>query len=186
MTGTDLTIRHDWRAGDRELVMDLHRRGYLNHDPRFSPAHIDAMVESVGRMLDEVDIANTPGHRVWFAELGGKTVGCTALLRRGERGQLRWVVALPEARGKGLGRRFMELAVDHARALDLTDIYLFTVDGLTAARALYSAFGFVTVRAETASMWFGEGTEIEMVKPLRGQDLDESQPAQGPSHASGH
>ncbi|MCI4645373.1 MAG: GNAT family N-acetyltransferase [Hyphomonadaceae bacterium] len=184
MALTEFTIRHDWRAGDRELVMDLHRRGYLNHDPRFSPAHIDAMTESVGRMLDEVDLASVSDHRVWFAELGGKTVGCTALLRRGDRGQLRWVITLPEARGRGLGRRFMELAVAHAKALDLSDIYLLTVDGLTAARTLYSAFGFVTIREETAPMWFGSGTEIEMVKPLRGQSLDEFQTVQGPSHAS--
>ena len=160
--GSDILLRHDRRPGDRELILTLHRQGYRDFDTRFSGPHLDTMVASVADMLSEASIETHPEHRVWFAERGGETLGCIALVRRGARGQLRWLIVLPEARGLGIGERLVDAVLKHARALRLSDIYLLTVRGLAASMALYERAGFEVTRDEEIDLWHGRGHEVEM------------------------
>ncbi len=167
----DITLRYDWRRGDRERVADLHRRGYLDHDERFTTGHVDELARIVGGMIDEAGIADGGDHRVWFAERTGpeggvETLGCVGLVRRGDRGQLRWLIVLPEARGLGLGRHLVGCVIERARALGLREVFLLTAPGLQESMSLYRAVGFETVREEPAALWHGDGIEIEMTRAL--------------------
>ena len=160
--GSDIVLRHDRRSGDRDLILTLHREGYRNFDPRFSGPHLDTMIASVADMLVEADIETHPEHHVWFAERGGETLGCVGLVRRGERGQLRWLIVLPEARGLRIGERLVDAVLTHARALKLSEVYLLTVRGLAASMALYERAGFEVTRDEEIDLWHGRGHEVEM------------------------
>lgn len=166
-----IALRHDWREGDRALVMDLHRQGYVGYDERFSASDVDRLAGLVGAMIDEAGVGTVPDHRVWFAERSAgaearSTLGCIALIRRGDRGQLRWLILLPKARGLGLGRTLVQTVLDHGRALGLREIYLHTAPGLTESMALYRSVGFEIVRELPADQWHGHGVDVEMMKPL--------------------
>jgi len=57
--------------------------------------------------------------------------------------ELRKMYFVPEMRGRGLGRRILERAVDHARRLHYAAIVLETHSVLKEAIHLYTRFGFV-------------------------------------------
>ena len=155
-------IRSDRRPGDDALIVDLHRRGYAHEGPRFG----ESFCAFVGETLAEGGLDDPARGRVWFAEQDGETVGCAALVNRGERGQIRWVVLLPEARGSGLGRALVQLALDHSAAQGHRSVFLETTDGLDASKTLYEKFGFATVVEEMAPLWHGRGTYIVMERHL--------------------
>jgi N-acetylglutamate synthase-like GNAT family acetyltransferase len=153
-----IAIRHDRRPGDDALIVALHREGYRPHGGRFD----NAFAAYVAQTVAEAALDANPASRVWFAERDGRAIGCAALIDRGTRAQLRWVVLLPEARGLGLGRLLVERALDRASRLGKTHVYLETTDGLAESMGLYARLGFATVSEEVVLLWHGEGTEIVM------------------------
>ena len=84
MGASPITFRHDRRLGDDQLIVDLHRLGYAVEGNRFGPPFWDFVAETVA----EAQLDQPSRSRVWFAEMDGKAVGCSALVDRGEVGQL--------------------------------------------------------------------------------------------------
>lgn len=158
-----ITIRWDRRPGDDALIVDLHRRGYAPHGNRFGEQFYDFVAETVA----EAALDDPARGCVWFAERDGTAIACAAFVDRGAKGQLRWVVADPEARGTGLGRTLVQMALDHAQALGKASIYLETTDDLAASKGLYDALGFVTISAAIEPLWHGDGVMIVMERTLR-------------------
>jgi GNAT superfamily N-acetyltransferase len=159
----DARLRSEWRSGDADLIVDLHRRGYAGEGPAFADPFPDYVAETVREAgLDR------PGHasRVWFAERGADAVGCAAMIDRGTRGQLRWVVLLPQARGLGLGKALFRAAMDHADAQGWPEVFLETTGGLAASMQLYLANGFTVTRHEPADLWGVPGYHIVMTRRL--------------------
>jgi N-acetylglutamate synthase-like GNAT family acetyltransferase len=157
-----ITFRHDRQPGDDQLIVDLHRLGYAVEGDRFGPPFWDFVAETVSEaQLDQ------PGRsRVWFAEMDGLAVGCSALVDRGEVGQLRWVVLLPEARGSGAGRKLVDLALDHAHSCGHREVFLETTDGLASSMAIYEKVGFETTDAHVERLWHGDGVHVTMTLKL--------------------
>ncbi|MFD8755695.1 GNAT family N-acetyltransferase [Kitasatospora sp. NPDC059577] len=143
------TVREALRPGDLGAVAALHGVLYTREygmDETMEAYVAAGMAELVLARVRERDAA--PG-RLWVAELDGRVVGATGLVRSEERpgwGQLRWVLLDPAARGLGLGRRMLETALVEARARSYEGVLLWTVAGLDAAHHLYAKAGFeVTV-----------------------------------------
>ncbi|MEQ9505516.1 MAG: GNAT family N-acetyltransferase [Hyphomonas sp.] len=157
----DLRLRSEWRAGDTDLIVDLHRRGYAGEGPGFG----EPFAAYVRQTVDEAALGQ-PGSasRVWFAERSGETLGCAAMIDRSGRGQLRWVVLLPEARGLGLGKALFEVAMAHAVAQGWPEVYLETTSGLGASMQLYLSNGFTVVSDEEVDLWHGPGRMIVMIR----------------------
>lgn len=155
-------LRTEWRKGDDELIVRLHRAGYQDFDDRFTGARLEAMIASVEVMIAEAGLGPHSAHRLWFAEIDERTVGCVGLVRRGRQGQLRWLVLLDEARGHGLGRQLVQAVLDEARRQGLEEVYLKTVRGLDASMALYERFGFQRERDVETDLWHGRGHEVTM------------------------
>lgn len=160
----NIRLRSEWRPGDGALIGDLHARGYADLGPRFGAAFVDHVRSTV---TDANPGDGRNASQVWFAERGGEAIGCAAMIDRGGRGQLRWVIVLPEARGSGTGRALFTAAMDHAQAMNWADVFLETTDGLPAAMALYCANGFRVVSQTLTNLWDGPGLLITMVRPLR-------------------
>lgn len=107
----------------------------------------------------EQELAGLPGAYVapgglWMGWVDGAAVGCVALRAIGvppEDGaglalEVKRLWVRPGVRGVGLGRRLMEVAVEHARAAGARRVYLDTVRAaMPQASALYAAMGFVPV-----------------------------------------
>ena len=153
-----IALRSDWRPGDTDRIVELHRRGYAGEGARYG----EEFLHHVRHTVEAADIPAHPASRVWFAERAGEPVGCTALVDRGGRGQLRWVVLTPETRGLGIGRKLMDAAMAHARAQAWSSVYLETTDGLETSMALYRRLGFTVDLAEDRPLWAGGGQFIVM------------------------
>ena len=70
-----------------------------------------------------------------------------------EEAQLRWLLLMPELRGRGIGKRLVQEAIDFSREKKYSSIFLWTVDGLPESAALYRAAGFQLTREEPRLLW---------------------------------
>jgi GNAT superfamily N-acetyltransferase len=156
-------LRSEWRASDADLIVDLHRRGYAGEGARFGGHFPDY----VARTVSDANLGRDGyASRVWFAERATETLGCAAMIDRGRRGQLRWVVLIPEARGLGLGKALFDAAMSHAAAQNWAEVFLETTSGLDASMQLYQANGFIVTSDTEESLWGGPGRLIVMTRRL--------------------
>ncbi len=82
------------------------------------------------------------------------------MLDRGGKGQLRWVVVDPDARGSGLGRLLIDTAINYAKTRQWTEVYLETTFGLEVSYEMYLRRGFVV--SEPPRDWIGSRQMIVM------------------------
>src|SRR5262249_32953887 len=83
------------------------------------------------------------GSRGWIAELDGERVGSVFVVPASKTlAKLRLLLVDPRARGRGLGRRLVEEAIEFARARGYTRLVLWTQSNLAAARSIYRGCGF--------------------------------------------
>ncbi len=157
MTLEDIEIRTELRPGDMGSIIQMHASLYG------SECGYTLQFEAyVAQGLLEFFAAYDPGRdRVWICEHGGRMIGSMLLMHRGgEAAQLRYFLIRPEYRGIGLGKRLMDLWLGFLREHEYKSAYLWTVDGLPAAAALYRRCGF-RLTEEKPSTAFG--------RPLREQ-----------------
>jgi putative acetyltransferase len=80
---------------------------------------------------------------VVLREDDGRAVGCGGIARfDAARGEVKRMYVVPEARGRGLGRRLLEELEAQARALGYTSVVLETGDRQPEALGLYESAGF--------------------------------------------
>ncbi|MBI2803283.1 MAG: GNAT family N-acetyltransferase [Gammaproteobacteria bacterium] len=72
---------------------------------------------------------------------------------------LRWFIASDTLRGTGVGNRLMRAALDFCRLRNYIKIYLWTFEGLNAARHLYEKYGFRLVQQQRGNQWGAEVNE---------------------------
>jgi uncharacterized protein YhfF/GNAT superfamily N-acetyltransferase len=112
-----------------------------------------------GRMADIAEfLARYDARRdsVWVAVDGGQVLG-TLVIDGGANddpavAQLRWFIMADALRGKGMGRRMMQAAIDFCRGR-YSRIRLGTFSALHAARHLYESFGFAKVYEQPSTEW---------------------------------
>jgi predicted GNAT family N-acyltransferase len=75
-----------------------------------------------------------------LAEDATGALGCARLIARGKTAKIGRVAVIPHARGAGLGRRIMEVALDQARASGFSEAVL---ESQVAVIGFYETLGFV-------------------------------------------
>ncbi len=98
----------------------------------------------------------------WIAVAGSRVEGAIfidGIHAADEGAHLRWFILSDALRGKGLGRELVKRAVDFCRRRSYPKIYLWTFEGLDAARHLYEDAGFRLVRQHRGVQWGTEVTE---------------------------
>ncbi len=164
----DIIIRTGLRPGDIGRIMTLHGEGYAAELGAFGLS-FEAFV---GRTLAEFVLDNGARGRVFLAEKNGALVGCAAMVDRGghlgKRGQLRWVIVAPKARGTGLGKKLIRAAMDYAQERGWNEVFLETTHGLDASMDIYRKLGFEIVSEESHHLWGDEAqTVLLMAKKLK-------------------
>lgn len=160
---SDISIRTELRHGDLGRIITLHGEGYAQAEG-FSRLTFEAYV---ARTLADFVIDNKAKGRIWLAERNGDLVGCSAMVDRGGKGQLRWVIVSPKARGTGLGKTLVDAAMTYAKEQDWSEVYLETTTGLPASMDIYQRLGFEVESEEEAELWNPHAqTLIIMRKPL--------------------
>lgn len=162
-----VNVRSDLRPGDLGRMIALHGTAYVGEKGHFG-LPFEAFV---AKTISEFVLENDARGKVFLAEAGDRLLACAAMIERASpgsasRGQLRWVIADPSARRTGLGRRLVELAIEHARAAGWSEVFLETTSGLDASMALYKKLGFEIVSRSTEKHWVGEVDTIGMRLPL--------------------
>ena len=93
------------------------------------------------------------GGEILIAELDGRAVGCVALVPDGTGAyELSKMAVTPELRGQGAGRKLLSAAIEHARGLGASSLFLGSSRKLVNAVHLYEALGFEHVAPETLDM----------------------------------
>jgi len=99
---------------------------------------------------------------LWLATMGGVVHGSIAIdgsHADTEGAHLRWFITSDALRGQGMGSQLITQALDFCNAKGYKRMYLWTFDGLGAARHLYEKHGFKLVHEEVGTMWGGEVRE---------------------------
>ena len=87
-----------------------------------------------------------------------RIVGSIAIVDAGNNeAQLRWLMLTKETRGKGLGRELMKKALKFCSEKGYGRVFLWTIDALEAARALYLKNGFEVTEEKRHVIW---GVEV--------------------------
>jgi len=84
-----------------------------------------------------------------------------------EGAHLRWFVLSSKLRGRGFGNKLMEKAVCFCRENQYHRIYLWTFEGLDAARHLYEKFGFRLVEEQVGEQWGAKVNEQKFVLNIK-------------------
>jgi GNAT superfamily N-acetyltransferase len=158
----DISIRTDLRPGDLGRIISLHGEVY---DPL--GGYGLTFEAFVGRTIAEFILDNNARGQIWLAERGGRLVGCTAIaLRDSNRGQLRWVLVDPSARGRGIGKQLVGSAMDYCREEGCESVFLETTDGLLESQTLYEKLGFAVTSETVEELWDGPRPLIIMEMDL--------------------
>jgi GNAT superfamily N-acetyltransferase len=132
-------IIREYTEDDLKWIVDTHGEMYKREygfDNTF-PSYVSEPLEKFHNSRK----ANR--EQIWIAERDEKKVGVIAIAYVDDyTAQLRWFLLLEEERGKGLGNRLMEMALDFSRKAGYGKIILWTVSILDAARHLYGKHGF--------------------------------------------
>ena len=76
---------------------------------------------------------------------------------KGDGAHLRWFIVAQSLAGSGVGTRLLRAAIDLCRLRAYARVYLWTFEGLSAARHLYESNGFRMVEQRRGAQW---GTEV--------------------------
>jgi GNAT superfamily N-acetyltransferase len=109
----------------------------------------------------------------WTACLDDRVEGSIAIdgiKAETEGAHLRWLILSDALRGRGVGTRLMEEAVSFCKAKRCPRVYLWTFEGLHAARHLYEKFGFTLVEQIEGEQWGKRVTEQKFALGLAGTD----------------
>jgi GNAT superfamily N-acetyltransferase len=106
---------------------------------------------------------------IWTALLEGRFEGSIAIdgiHASSEGAHLRWFIISWKLRGQGVGNSLMQKAIDFCKTRNYCRVYLWTFDGLQAARHLYEKFGFQLAKQFEGTQWGAKVTEQKFVLNL--------------------
>ncbi|MCZ8196319.1 MAG: GNAT family N-acetyltransferase [Flavobacterium sp.] len=122
--------KNDLNIDIKEQVSELFRQ--------LSPNKIQLDLEEILNEKNQITVA--------YCEDNNKIIGialmCTYKVISGNKGWIEDVVVDSASRGKGIGRKLINLLVEVGEEKELSEILLFTEDHRLAAINLYSSVGF--------------------------------------------
>ena len=168
MTATDLTasivVRSGYEPGAIGRIGELHGRYYAV--AWGSGAGFEMQV--LRALCDFVEHANPRTHLLLTAHAGDTLIGSAAVQGFPEtrRAQLRFVIVDPAWHGRGAGRALLDAALAWCRERGAETVFLWTVEGLPASRAMYERAGFRVVERVEDARYTVPRISIRMELPL--------------------
>jgi DNA-binding MarR family transcriptional regulator/ribosomal protein S18 acetylase RimI-like enzyme len=151
-------IVRDRRPGDAGRIIARHGELYVEefgYPASFEAYVIDAFASLLKRFT-------APADRLLVAERANRFAGSVAVKELSRTTyQLRFLLVEPAARGSGLGRRLVQMVVDHARERNARRVVLDTASDLRSARGLYEAVGFRRTKSAAGAARLPQGTRSE-------------------------
>jgi GNAT superfamily N-acetyltransferase len=149
---SEIMIANGYVPGAIGKVAELHSIYYHDHwnFGLFFEAKVAVELSEFLKRYDE----NRDGF--WTALVNGRVEGSIAIdgmNSQSEGAHLRWFIMSDTLRGKGAGNRLISTAISFCRCMGYGKIYLWTFEGLSAARHLYEKIGFKLVQARKGTQW---------------------------------
>jgi len=132
------------------IATDADARAFARLNEAWISAHFTLEAKDRETLADPFGVYVEPGGDVLVArDDDGAVLGCVALEPTADGVfELSKMAVDPAAQGQGLGRRLLEAAIDRARALGATSLFLGSNTKLGPAVHLYEALGFTHVPRE--------------------------------------
>jgi GNAT superfamily N-acetyltransferase len=165
----------------RTLDVSLHK-GYLpgcigrvtEMHARFYSAHAGFGVYFESRVAQELaafcERYKEGCDGLWLALVDGQIEGAIAidgLHADTEGAHLRWFITSDRLRGSGIGARLLAGALEFCDSCRYPNTYLWTFDGLQAARHLYERYGFRLLHQQLGQQWGSEVLEQRFERQAR-------------------
>ncbi|MFM9887187.1 MAG: GNAT family N-acetyltransferase [Burkholderiales bacterium] len=153
----NIAIHNGYLPGCIGRVAELHARYY--HQLTGFGVHFEAKVaRELAEFCERYD-----GHRdgLWLAVENDVVEGSIAIdgsHADQDGAHLRWFITSAQVRGMGIGNTLLAEAMAYCRSQRYDHVYLWTFDGLGAARHLYEKFGFRLVHQQRGRQW---GSEVD-------------------------
>ncbi|MEJ2004830.1 MAG: GNAT family N-acetyltransferase [Cyclobacteriaceae bacterium] len=144
-----LTIRTQLKPGDLGYITYLHGKIYAE-EYGYGLGFEGYVAES---MAEFSRIFDPERGGVWICEVNGRIVGFLSLVNRGDAAQLRYFILEKDFRGKGLGKKLMDMFMERLHSLGYRKAYLMTSNDLPAAAALYRKYGFMLISEEPSDLF---------------------------------
>ena len=155
-TGPEFSIEKGYLPGGIGRIAEIHGTYYNKHwgFGLFFEAKVATELSTFLKRFD----ADNDG--IWTANWHGRIEGSIIIdgIHAADEGaHLRWFITSEALRGKGAGRQLLNKAVDFCKRKGYAKIYLWTFEGLDAARHLYEDAGFRLIKQQMGVQW---GTEV--------------------------
>jgi len=163
-----IQIREGYRPGAIGRVAELHGVYYHSHWA-FGLFFEAKVATELCRFLMKYDSARDG---FWTAQVNSRIEGAIAIdgaHGAGKGAHLRWFIMSDALRGKGGGNQLIQTAVRFCRTKRFGKIYLWTFEGLDAARHLYENAGFRLVEEHRGTQWGKEVKEQRFECVLTGR-----------------
>ena len=147
-----VTIR-GFQPRDIGHVIRRHREMYTA-EYGFTPVFSDYVAATVSQFAADY---NPLRENLWVAEINQMIVGMIAVVEfDATTAQMRWFLIESEMRGRKLGRRLIQTALDFCKANGYRHVFLWTANILGAARHLYQSYGFALTETKPNDTWTQE------------------------------
>jgi GNAT superfamily N-acetyltransferase len=151
-----LKIESGYIPGSIGRISELHGTYYYEHwgFGLYFEAKVAIELSEFLRRYD----ANRDG--IWISTVNGRAEGSIVIdgIYADKAGaHLRWFILSDALRGKGVGRKLILKAMEFCRRKSYKKVYLWTFEGLHAARHLYEEAGFKLMKQQRGFQW---GTEV--------------------------
>ncbi len=164
----EIKIAKGYVPGSIGRVAELHGTYYRNHwgFGLFFEAKVATELSEFLKRYDE----GRDGF--WTALADGRVEGSIAIdgiHAESEGAHLRWFIISDALRGKGAGNRLIATAISFCENKGYRKLYLWTFEGLNAAKHLYEKKGFNLVEEHRGTRWGTEVNEQRFEHKLRDQ-----------------
>jgi GNAT superfamily N-acetyltransferase len=153
----EIKIAKDYIPGSIGRVAELHGTYYHDHW-RFGRFFEAKVATELSEFLTRYDESRDG---FWTALVNGRVEGSVTIdgiHAESEGAHLRWFIMSDALRGKGAGNRLIDTALNFCRIREYNTLYLWTFEGLNAARHLYEKNAFRLVEEQCGTQW---GTEVK-------------------------
>ncbi len=149
-------IESGYKPGSIGRIAELHGT-YYHHHWRFG-VYFEAKVAT--ELSEFLQRYNESRDGLWIAVENDRIEGSVVVdgINAESKGaHLRWFIISESLRSMGVGRMLIRKAIDFCKRKEHKRIYLWTFEGLNAARFLYEEAGFQLIKQQSGVQW---GTKV--------------------------
>ena len=155
---TNFSLKKNYHPGTISRIVELHATYYSTHwgfGAFFEAKVASELSQFVLRYDPERDLLLT----AWINNQIQGSIVIDGQQAYDQGAHLRWFIVAEPFMGQGIGRRLLNEAIAFCHEKHYQEIYLWTFEGLEAARHLYESAGFKLVKQQRGKQWGIEVTE---------------------------